>query len=112
MLLLDHIAQCTQPFVLMLRGGGSYRLHGAADYVGPLLRCPLRYVLADDLVRTCTALGFSEGEEIAGCLDLLNNRERARSQSAAALDLVTSHFSWDQVGRAFETVLKQASCVV
>jgi polysaccharide biosynthesis protein PslH len=48
----------------------------------------------------------------ASCLNLLNNRERARSQSAAALDLVTSHFSWDQVGRAFETVLKQVSCVV
>lgn len=72
MLLLDHIAQCTDPFVVAQRDGGIWRLPGASDFAQTLKDCPLRYVLTDDLVRTCTALGFSEGEEISGCLDLLH----------------------------------------
>ncbi len=72
MLLLDHIAQCTEPFIVASKNAGARRLAGASDYARTLMRCPLRYVLADDLVRTCTALGFSEGDEISGCLDLLH----------------------------------------
>jgi len=72
LLLLDHIAQCTQPFIVASKNAGARRLAGASDYARTLMRCPLRYVLADDLVRTCTALGFSEGDEISGCLDLLH----------------------------------------
>ncbi len=71
MRLLDHIAQCTEPFVVRQDGGDVWRLAGAADFARPLARCPLRYVLSDELVRTCTALACSEGDELSGCLDLL-----------------------------------------
>lgn len=33
--------------------------------------CPLRLVLADDLVRCTTALAYAEGARLSGCLDLL-----------------------------------------
>jgi glycosyltransferase involved in cell wall biosynthesis len=42
------------------------------------------------------------------CLDLINDRERARSQSAAAIDLVTNEFSWNKIAGAFEDILRQA----
>jgi hypothetical protein len=70
--LLDHIAQCTQPFLVRQDGGGLWRLTGASDFALSLARCPLRYVLADDLVRTCTELAYSSGDELSGCLDLLH----------------------------------------
>ena len=71
MRLLDHIAHCTEPFVVRQDSGGLWRLAGASDFALPLARCPLRYVLSDELVRTCTALAYSEGDELSGCLDLL-----------------------------------------
>lgn len=70
--LLDHIAQCTTPFVVRQDGGELWRLSGANDFARRLQLCPLRYVLADDLVRTCAALAYSEGDELSGCLDLLH----------------------------------------
>jgi hypothetical protein len=69
---MDHIAQSTEPFVVRRRNGEAWRLPGAADFAANLKSCPLRFVLGDDLVSTCTALGFSEGDELAGCLDLLH----------------------------------------
>src|SRR5437764_2282417 len=69
--LLDHIAQCTEPFVVRQDRGDVWRLAGANDFALALARCPLRYVLNDELVRTCTALAYSEGDELSGCLDLL-----------------------------------------
>lgn len=71
MRLLDHIAQCTEPFVVRQDRGDVWRLAGANDFALALARCPLRYVLNDELVRTCTALAYSEGDELSGCLDLL-----------------------------------------
>ena len=70
--LLDHIAQCSAPFVVQQDQGDVWRLTGASAFAVPLARCPLRYVLADDLVRTCTALAYSDGDELSGCLDLLH----------------------------------------
>jgi hypothetical protein len=70
--LLDHIAQCTAPFVVRQEGGELWHLTGANDFARRLQLCPLRYVLSDDLVRTCTALAYSEGDELCGCLDLLH----------------------------------------
>lgn len=72
MRLLDHVAQCTAPFVVRQDDGDVWRLTGASDFAQPVARCPLRYVLADDLVRTCTALAYSDGDELSGCLDLLH----------------------------------------
>jgi hypothetical protein len=49
-----------------------WRLSAAGDFARALEQCPLRYVLCDDVVRTCIALGYSEGEELRGCRDLLH----------------------------------------
>jgi hypothetical protein len=70
--LLDHIVQSTAPFLVRQNCGQLWRLTAAGDFAGPLERCPLRYVLSDELVRTCTALAYSEGDELSGCLDLLH----------------------------------------
>lgn len=72
MRLLDHVAQCTAPFVVRQQDGATWRLAGASDFAVPVARCPLRYVLADDLLSTCIELAYSEGDELAGCLDLLH----------------------------------------
>lgn len=72
MRLLDHIAQCTDPLVIRQDSGEDWRLTGASDFARALRQCPLRYVLADELVRTCIALSYSDGDELAGCLDLLH----------------------------------------
>jgi hypothetical protein len=69
--LLDHIAQCTEPFMVRQDRGDVWRLTGAADFALPLARCPLRYVLDDELTRACVALAYSDGDQLSGCLDLL-----------------------------------------
>jgi hypothetical protein len=70
--LLDHIAQSHAPFLVRQQCGDLWRLTGASDFARHLESCPLRYVLSDDLVRTCNALAYSEGDELSGCLDLLH----------------------------------------
>lgn len=44
----------------------------------------------------------------ARCLDLLNAPDQAKTLTDSALALVTEHFSWTQVGRAFESILRSA----
>jgi hypothetical protein len=48
------------------------RLNGVADYADQILRCPMRYVLNDDLTRLCTALAYSKGARSLACADLLH----------------------------------------
>lgn len=72
MRLLDHIAQCTAPFLVRQNCGDVWRLTGAADFSAAVACCPLRYVLADELVRACVELAYSEGDELSGCLDLVH----------------------------------------
>jgi glycosyltransferase involved in cell wall biosynthesis len=43
------------------------------------------------------------------CLTLLNNRAECEAVAAAGLHLVTSRFSWEQVCRQFEAILKEAA---
>ncbi len=71
MRLLDHIAQCTAPLLVRQDCGEVWRLTGAGEFSAALARCPLRYVLTDELVRVCVELAYSEGDELSGCLDLL-----------------------------------------
>lgn len=71
MYLLDHIAQHRQPLVFRQSGGALWRLPGAAEFAQRLTQCPLRYVLADDLMRICMELAYSEGDELSSCLDLV-----------------------------------------
>jgi len=69
--LSDHIHQCTAPLAVQQHNGSVWRLASARDYAPALAHCPTRYVLSDDVVRTCTALAYSGGDELAGCLDLI-----------------------------------------
>lgn len=71
MYLLDHIVQCREPLVVRNHSGQIWRLPGAADFATRLAQCPLRYVLADDLVRICVELAYSEGDDLSSCMDLV-----------------------------------------
>lgn len=72
MRLLDRIAQCRTPFVVEnISNGRCTRLSGAVDYADTLAKCPIRYVLSDDLVRLCADLAYSKGARTLECADLL-----------------------------------------
>jgi hypothetical protein len=49
----------------------TWLLPGPHHFAEAVHACPLRLVLADDLVRCATALGLAEGDRLSGCLDLL-----------------------------------------
>jgi hypothetical protein len=49
----------------------AWVLPGPHHFAEAIHACPLRLVLADDLVRCVTALGLAEGDRLSGCLDLL-----------------------------------------
>jgi hypothetical protein len=70
--LLDHVVQCTSPFIVRQECGTLWPLTGPKDFAQDLEHCPLRYVLADDLVRACVELAYSEGDGLSGCLDLIH----------------------------------------
>ncbi len=72
MRLLDHIAQCNVPFLVRQDCGEVWRLTGAADFSAAVASCPVRYVLADELVRACVELAYSGGDELSSCLDLVH----------------------------------------
>ena len=72
MRLLDHVAQCTVPFLIRQKCGDVWRLPGAADFSQAVSQCPLRLVLTDELVRVCIELAHSQGDELCGCLDLVH----------------------------------------
>jgi hypothetical protein len=73
MKLVDRIAQSRVPLVVQNTLNGSLsHLSGAADFAGPVERCPIRYVLSDDLTRLCAALAYSRGSRTVACADLLH----------------------------------------
>jgi hypothetical protein len=47
------------------------RLPIPSDFAQEVLDCPLRLILGDDLIRCSTALGFADGDRVAGCSDLI-----------------------------------------
>lgn len=69
---MDHVAQCTDPVIIRRTCGDTWRLTGPNDYAQEVARCPLRYVLTDDLLRACIELAYSEGAGLAACLDLVH----------------------------------------
>jgi hypothetical protein len=70
--LVDRIAQCRTPFIVQdLTSGALTRLNGAADHAADMARCPMRFVLTDELTRLCTALAYSKGAHQLACADLL-----------------------------------------
>ncbi len=50
------------------------------------------------------AAGFAQS-----CLSLLENKDRANAQAAAAFELVSGQFSWNHIAAAFEDILRQAA---
>jgi hypothetical protein len=72
MKLVDRLAQCRAPFIVKNTVNGTLsHLNGAAEFAGRVARCPIRYVLSDDLTRLCTALAYSKGSRTVACADLL-----------------------------------------
>ena len=51
---------------------GEWPFPSAHHYAAAIRACPLRLVLADDLILCTTQLAYAEGERLAGCLDLLH----------------------------------------
>ena len=71
MKLLDCIAQSRAPLLVEQDNGAIYRLTSACDFSGAVEGCPLRWVLQDDLTRTCAEIAYSDGQQLSDCLDLL-----------------------------------------
>jgi hypothetical protein len=71
MRLLDHVAQSRTPLRLLANDREWMEVTGAADFANAIARCPIRYVLADDLTRACAELAFADGDRLAVCLDLI-----------------------------------------
>jgi hypothetical protein len=67
--LLDLVAQSTSAAPTLPAGWGFPGAHQFADAVRT---CPLRLVLADDLIHYTTQLAYAEGERLSGCLDLIH----------------------------------------
>jgi hypothetical protein len=73
MKLVDQVAQCRTPFVVLESATQALTpLNGAADFAKTVTLCPTRYVLGDDLTRLCTALAYSKGARTLACTDLLH----------------------------------------
>jgi hypothetical protein len=67
--LLDLVAQSTSAAPTLPAGWGFPGAHHFADAVRT---CPLRLVLADDLIQYTTRLAYTDGERLCGCLDLIH----------------------------------------
>jgi hypothetical protein len=67
--LLDLVAHSTSaPPTLP----GGWAFPGAHHFADAVRTCPLRLVLADDLIQCITQLAYAEGERLSGCLDLIH----------------------------------------
>jgi hypothetical protein len=72
MTLADRITQCGTPIAAEDSSGCATLLNGAAEFAGLVSKCPIRYVLSDDLTRVCTELAYSRGASNLACADLLH----------------------------------------
>jgi hypothetical protein len=72
MILADRVAQSRVPFAVKHNTTGREDvLNNTADCAETVARCPLRFVLSDELTRLCTALAYSKGSRTLDCADLL-----------------------------------------
>jgi len=67
--LLDLVAQSTSGAPELPAG---WAFPGAHHFADAIRTCPLRLVLADDLIRCTTQLAYANGERLTGCLDLIH----------------------------------------
>jgi hypothetical protein len=73
MKLADRVTQCRTPFLIQDGASGKMiKLSNCADFADEICRCPLRFVLSDELTRLCTALACSKGARTLACADLLH----------------------------------------
>jgi hypothetical protein len=71
MLLADRVGQCSAPFVVQNNSTGRIgTLDNRANHAEAIAKCPVRYVLADDLTRLCADLAYSKGACTLECADL------------------------------------------
>jgi hypothetical protein len=71
--LIDSVSQCHTPFVVRNDASGKVTaLNNTADCAELVARCPLRYVLTDNLTRLCADLAYSKGSRTLACADLLH----------------------------------------
>ncbi len=68
MRLLDLISQGQ---TAVIRTSDGETLPGAERFAESVRACPVRYVLADELVRYATQLAFSNGDRLTSCMDLI-----------------------------------------
>jgi hypothetical protein len=109
MKLVDCVAQCRTAFVVQGEADGCLtHLNNTADFAEPVTRCPLRYVLSDDLTNLCADLAYSKGARTVACSDLLHvpaqtlwvewcNEPWQRALQTYGFPLVENGFQW--VGR-------------
>jgi hypothetical protein len=73
MRLLDRVARCSAPVMLAVDRDPAqqFEVTSASHYASRVTKCPLRFVLGDDLTRASAELAFADGARLAGCLDLL-----------------------------------------
>jgi hypothetical protein len=67
--LLDLVAQSSSAAPALPEGWG---LPGACHFADDVRNCPLRLVLADDLIQYTIRLAYAEGVRLSGCLDLIH----------------------------------------
>jgi hypothetical protein len=71
--LIDAVAQCRTPLVVKSRTSGAVTaLNNTFECAALVARCPLRYVLTDNLTRLCADLAYSKGAGTIACADLLH----------------------------------------
>lgn len=71
--LIDGVALSRRPLVAHDPSSGRLTaLNGTADLAEAVLRCPLRYVMVDNLTRLCADLAYSKGARTVACVDLLH----------------------------------------
>jgi hypothetical protein len=70
--LIDLIAQTREPLVVQ-RGTPpqAFRLRGTVDLAASVIASPARYILTDEVTKTCVELAFSCGDRLADCIDLV-----------------------------------------
>lgn len=91
--LIDSVAQCRTPFLVRDPASGEViALNSAADCAGPVARCPLRYVLTDELAHLCADLAYSRDAGTNACADLLRS-------PAQALWVEWRHEAWQRAVR-------------
>jgi hypothetical protein len=71
MRLLDQVAQARTPIEIALSNGELTRLPGGEIFASEVARCPLRYVLEDEVAALCAEIAFDGEAMLARCCDIL-----------------------------------------